>query len=112
MGKVKFKLSDGKTPEKADGTVKVYAPMDLTLLSGDKLSVGVGVSFSVPVLLLENPYMKKQGLVLANAGTIVFPGTEAVANISLESDDALELSRGQTLLFALPLESNFKLEQE
>ena len=111
MGKVKFKLTDGSTPGKADGTMKLYAPLDVNLTDDTKLALGLGITFSVPVLLVESPYMVKQGLRVQNAGSLVLAGVEPVVYLELhEGFDMLSVDRGQTIVFAVPLDSNFKLE--
>lgn len=113
MGKVRFSLTDGSAPVKSDGVMMLKAPMDLSLGENTKLPVKLGVTFSVPVVILENPYMVKNGLSVANAGSLVLAGAEPVVNLELqEGFSELNVDRGQTVVFALPLDSNFKLEQK
>jgi len=111
MGKVRYELTDGSTPEKTDGVMKLKAPMDITLSEDERMSIALGVTFSVPTVLLENPYMAKRGLKIVNAGTLVLPGVEPVVNIQLTDARSLEVERGQTIVFSLPLDSNFELEK-
>jgi len=111
MGKVRYELTDGSVPEKTDGVVRVKSPLDLKFNEGDKLSVGLGLSFSVPVIIVENPYLAKNGLALDNNGKMFLAGVEPVADLLLPNGrPAMEVDRGQTLVYVVPLDSNFKLE--
>lgn len=112
MGKVKFNLTDGYNPEKTDGVIKLKAPMAVDLHADEKLSLKLGVTFSVPVLLVENPYLRKRGVSLANSGELVMAGVDPVLNLHNATDTLVDLDSGSTIVFAVPLESNFKLERE
>lgn len=112
MGKVKYTLTDGSTPEKTDGVVRVKSPLDLQFAEGAKLSVKLGLSFSVPVIIVENPYLAKSGLTLDNNGKMFLAGVEPVADLLLPNGRiAIDIERGQTLVYVVPLDSNFKLEK-
>jgi len=106
---VAYSLTDGIAPE-GDVVMKLKVPMALDLRADQNLTVKLGLTFDVPILLLQTEGLSRQGVKLLNSGDLHEAGREVVLHLSPEGMAMFE--RGDVVAAALPLTTKFKLEKE
>jgi len=105
MAIVECQLGDGTTPKGELPVLRLGAPLDFNLAEDEVKRVPLGVTFNVPVLLLECDYARSQGLELVNKATLVLPGQEVEAHVKCLAA-SIPIDRGSTVAVVVALTSN------